>query len=121
MFAKDSIFFLLFLKICYKPELNKFLLQLRKGKTQLPLFQAIPGRQKLTSFIPSHQAKTNFFNSNPFQSGQNRLLQFQSILVGHILKINPLASPCFVAPGHQTIQFLLVIASANTLTKLSHF
>jgi hypothetical protein len=43
------------------------------SQNQLPPFQAIPVRPKLTSSIPgySRQAKTDFLHFKPFQSGQN--------------------------------------------------
>jgi hypothetical protein len=50
--------------------------------TPLPPYQAIPVRPKPTSVIlsPFSQAKTDFFHSKFFQSGQNRPPPFQAIL-----------------------------------------
>jgi hypothetical protein len=53
------------------------------GQNRLLLFQAIPGRPKLTFSILSHssQAKTRFLYSKQFLSGQDQLLLFQAIPV----------------------------------------
>jgi hypothetical protein len=121
----------------------------QSGLNQLPPFQDIAVRPKLTSSIPGHyrqakptsfipsrssQAKTDFFHSKPvwpkpissspshpsqdktdvlhskpFQSGQNRLSPFHAIPVRAILSIMFPSSPCLVAAGHRTIQFLFLL------------
>jgi hypothetical protein len=107
----------------------------QSGQNSHPPFQAILDGPKPTSSIPSRssqaktdfshykpvrprpissspsyssQDKTDFLHSKPFQSGQNRLSPFQAIPVGAILSIIFPSSPCLVAAGHRTIQFLFI-------------
>jgi hypothetical protein len=106
-------------------------------QTRLLPFQAIPVRLTTIFSIPSYssQAKTNVLHSKRFQSGQNphpsvqnRLPAFQTIpvrpkptssipcYVRPILSINILSSPCLVAAGYQTIQFLFPATCFNYCT-----
>jgi hypothetical protein len=96
----------------------------QSSQKRLPLFQAITVSPKPTLGISSYssQAKNDFINSKPFQSGQKQLPSFnfipvrpkcassrQAITVWPTLSINPLSSPCRLAAGHRTIQFLFQV------------
>jgi hypothetical protein len=87
---------------------------LKSGETQLPPLQAVPVRPKPTSSIPNNYnlAKIwqKMFSSIPRHSmGPIRpkgASSKQAIPVWPTMFINLISSPCLVAAGHRTIQFL---------------
>jgi hypothetical protein len=109
---------------------DKNVMKQRRSKTRQP---RRANSLRTTGNRSNHsQAKTDFLYSKPFQSGKNQLLnskpfqsgqkQFhlfhsipvrpkwassrQAISVWPTLFLNPYSSPCLLAAGHRTIQFL---------------